>query len=43
MIDVKKWILALLLVPAMGRAAPDFLVDADWLVERIADENLVVL
>ena len=34
-------LLLLLLRPAF--AAPDFLVDADWLSEHIDDENLVVL
>ena len=43
MTNVTKWLAALLLVPAIARAAPDFLVDADWLGEHIADANLVVL
>lgn len=43
MIDVKRWFLVLLLLPAVSSAAPGFLVDADWLAEHIDDENLVVL
>lgn len=40
------WIIALLLLalPAMSAlAAPAYLVDADWLAERLDDENLIVL
>ena len=38
------WLLILFLaVPALGVAAPNFLVDADWLGEHIDDENLLVL
>ena len=31
------------LLPALAFAAPDYLVDADWLAERIDDEHLIVL
>jgi thiosulfate/3-mercaptopyruvate sulfurtransferase len=33
----------LLLLPALGWAAPAFLVDSEWLAERIDEENLIVL
>ena len=43
MTRIRQWLLTLVLLPAVTWAAPDFLVDADWLAEHIDDENLVVL
>ena len=42
---MKNRLLAMLLLGfcAVAYAKPDFLVDADWLADRIEDENLVVL
>jgi thiosulfate/3-mercaptopyruvate sulfurtransferase len=37
------WFLWLAWLPLKAHAAPDFLVDADWLAERIDDDKLVVL
>src|SRR6056297_2872765 len=34
---------ALLVYLPAARAAPDFLVDADWLADRIDDDDVVVL
>ncbi len=36
-------LLLLLSLPLPSLAAPDFLVDADWLAERLDDDNLIVL
>ncbi len=36
-------LLAALWLPLSAFAAPDFLVDADWLADRLEDENVVVL
>ncbi|WP_275099961.1 sulfurtransferase [Sedimenticola hydrogenitrophicus] len=41
---INKGLAALLfLLPALGWAAPAFLVDSEWLAERIDEENLIVL
>ena len=42
---MKNRLLAMLLLGfcTIAYAEPDFLVDADWLADRIEDENLVVL
>jgi thiosulfate/3-mercaptopyruvate sulfurtransferase len=37
------WLFLLAWLPLKAHAAPDFLVDADWLAERIDDDKLVVL
>lgn len=42
MTRITSWLLTLLL-PAAVWAAPEFLVDADWLAEHIEDDGLVVL
>lgn len=36
-------LLALAIAPTQALANPDFLVDADWLVDRLHEESLIVL
>ncbi|MCW8904115.1 rhodanese-like domain-containing protein [Sedimenticola sp.] len=41
---INKGLAALLfLLPTLGWAVPAFLVDSEWLAERIDEENLIVL
>ena len=40
---VLLWLLSVLVVTAHAADKPDFLVDADWLAERLKDPKLVVL
>lgn len=36
-------LLALTIAPLQALAGPDFLVDAEWLADRLDDENTVIL
>ena len=37
------WLIALLFLPLLATAEPDYLVDSDWLAEHIGDDDTIVL